>query len=170
MIEASLSTILRLGRAMGIHAFLSTQRPSRDVIPGVVVNNSDVKICGRADNVLSEIVLDKVDAAEQSELLEALKYGTIRYYEIMLISMFTGMRGGEICAPNVEDINFRRKTIVVSKTVARNKNKVAIINDNTKTKAGTRVLHINDDMVAFLKKLLIRKQAEDYSVQVLGKY
>ena len=64
LIEASLSTILRLGRAMGIHAFLSTQRPSRDVIPGVVVNNSDVRICGRADNVLSQIILDKVDAAD----------------------------------------------------------------------------------------------------------
>ncbi len=64
MIEASLSTILRLGRAMGIHAFLSTQRPSRDVIPGVVVNNSDIRICGRADDVLSQIVLDKTDASD----------------------------------------------------------------------------------------------------------
>lgn len=64
MIEASLSTILRLGRAMGIHAVLCTQRPSRDVIPGVVVNNSDIKICGRADDVLSQIVLDKTDASD----------------------------------------------------------------------------------------------------------
>lgn len=60
----NLSTILRLGRAMGIHAVLSTQRPSRDVIPGVVVNNSDIRICGRADDVLSQIILDKTDASD----------------------------------------------------------------------------------------------------------
>ena len=63
-IESYLSTILRLGRAMGIHAILSTQRPSRDVIPGVVVNNSDIRICGRADDVLSQIILDKTDASD----------------------------------------------------------------------------------------------------------
>ena len=91
---------------------------------------------------------------EQSKLLEILKKGNVRYYEIMLISMFTGMRGGEVCALNVEDIDFKRKTICVSKTVSRNKNKTAIISENTKTEAGTRVLHINDDMVAFLKNVI----------------
>lgn len=94
---------------------------------------------------------------EQSKLLDILKEGKIRYYEIMLISMFTGMRGGEVCALNVEDIDFKKKTISVTKTVARNKNKTAIINDNTKTEAGTRILHINDDMVAFLKKVVDKK-------------
>ena len=91
---------------------------------------------------------------EQSKLLELLKQGTVRYYEIMLISLFTGMRGGEVCALDVEDINFKRKTILVTKTVARNKNKTAIISDKTKTEKGTRVLHINDDMVDFLKKVV----------------
>ena len=91
---------------------------------------------------------------EQSKLLDVLKNGNIRYSEIMLISMFTGMRGGEVCALFVEDINFSRKTITVSKTVSRNKHKEAYINDNTKTEAGMRVLHINDDMLNFLKKII----------------
>ena len=91
---------------------------------------------------------------EQSKLLDILKSGNVRYYEIMLISMFTGMRGGEVCALNVEDINLKQKTISVSKTVSRSKSKTAIIKDNTKTEAGTRVLHINDDMVTFLKKVV----------------
>lgn len=91
---------------------------------------------------------------EQSKLLDALKNGNIRYSEIMLISMFTGMRGGEVCALFIEDINFSRKTITVSKTVSRNKHKEAYINDNTKTEAGMRVLHINDDMQNFLKKII----------------
>ena len=96
---------------------------------------------------------------EQSKLLEILKKGTVRYYDIMLISMFTGMRGGEICALNVEDINFKRKTINVSKTVSRTKTKTVVIRDNTKTEAGTRVLHINDEMAVFLKKLIGEKKS-----------
>lgn len=91
---------------------------------------------------------------EQSKLLEVLKSGNIRYSEVMMISMFTGMRGGEVCALDVEDINFKRKTITVYKTVSRNKFKEAVINDNTKTEAGTRILHINDDMIAFFKKII----------------
>ena len=91
---------------------------------------------------------------EQAKLLEVLKNGNVRYSEVMLISMFTGMRGGEVCALDVEDINFKRKTINVSKTVSRNKHKEAFINDNTKTEAGTRILHIRDDMAVFLKKII----------------
>lgn len=106
---------------------------------------------------------------EQSQLLSILKEGKVRYYEIMLISMFTGMRGGEVCALNVEDIDFKKKTISVTKTVARNKNKTAIINDNTKTEAGTRILHINDDMVAFLKKVVDKKTSGRLFSSSVGK-
>lgn len=96
---------------------------------------------------------------EQSKLLDVLKNENIRYSEIMLISMFTGMRGGEVCALSIEDINFSRKTITVSKTVSRNKHKEAYINDNTKTEAGMRVLHINDDMLSFFKKIIGKRKS-----------
>ena len=96
---------------------------------------------------------------EQSKLLDVLKNENIRYSEIMLISMFTGMRGGEVCALFIEDINFSRKTITVSKTVSRNKHKEAYINDNTKTEAGMRVLHINNDMITFLKRIIGKRKS-----------
>lgn len=61
-IEAYISTIARLGRAFGIHLFLATQRPDANVISGQIKNNIDCRICGRADGVLSQIILDKTDA------------------------------------------------------------------------------------------------------------
>lgn len=64
-IENKLSTIARLGRALGIHLILSTQRPDAAVIPGQVKSNLDFRVCGRADNVLSQIILDNTSAAEQ---------------------------------------------------------------------------------------------------------
>ncbi|MCB7512574.1 FtsK/SpoIIIE domain-containing protein [Intestinimonas butyriciproducens] len=64
-IESRLATIARLGRAFGIHLILATQRPDATIIPGQIKNNLDFRVCGRADNILSQIILDNTSAAEQ---------------------------------------------------------------------------------------------------------
>ena len=64
-IESLLSTIARQGRAFGIHLILATQRPDADVLKGQIKNNIDFRICGRADKVLSQIILDNSDGAEK---------------------------------------------------------------------------------------------------------
>ncbi len=64
-IENRLTTIARLGRAFGIHLILATQRPDANILPGQIRNNMDFRVCGRADNVLSQIILDNTSAAEQ---------------------------------------------------------------------------------------------------------
>jgi S-DNA-T family DNA segregation ATPase FtsK/SpoIIIE len=64
-IENKLSTLARLGRAFGIHLILSTQRPDAAILPGQIKNNLDFRVCGRADNVLSQIILDNTSATEQ---------------------------------------------------------------------------------------------------------
>ena len=90
---------------------------------------------------------------EQKKLIDVLKNEDIRYGDIMLLSMFTGMRAGECCALMVEDIDFSAKTINVSKTVARGKNGKNVLNE-TKTSAGTRTLFINDELADFLKSIV----------------
>ena len=64
-IENKLSTIARQGRAFGIHLILATQRPDATIIPGQIRSNMDFRVCGRADSVLSQIILDNTNAAEQ---------------------------------------------------------------------------------------------------------
>ena len=63
-IEGRLSTIARMGRAFGIHLILATQRPDSNVFSGQIKNNINCRICGRADMVLSQIILDNTSAAE----------------------------------------------------------------------------------------------------------
>jgi len=63
-IEGLLSTIARQGRAFGIHLILATQRPDSAILNGQIKNNINCRICGRADNVLSMIILDNTDAAD----------------------------------------------------------------------------------------------------------
>lgn len=64
-IENKLATLSRLGRAFGIHLILATQRPDANILPGQIKNNLDFRVCGRADNVLSQIIPDNTSAADQ---------------------------------------------------------------------------------------------------------
>ena len=65
LIESKLAVIARQGRAFGIHLILATQRPDASILAGQIRNNMDCRICGRADQVLSQIILDSTAAAEQ---------------------------------------------------------------------------------------------------------
>lgn len=64
-IEGKVSTIARQGRAFGIHLILATQRPDADVLKGQIKNNIGMRICGRADKVLSQIILDNTNGADK---------------------------------------------------------------------------------------------------------
>lgn len=64
-IESKLSVIARQGRAFGVHLILATQRPDATILAGQIRNNIDCRVCGRADNVLSQIILDSTAAADQ---------------------------------------------------------------------------------------------------------
>ena len=75
-ITRQLSLIARQGRAFGLHLLLSTQRPSADLIPGQIRTNLSLRICGRADEILSKIILDSSAAAEQIHLNEQGRFVT----------------------------------------------------------------------------------------------
>ena len=60
-----LALFARQGRAVGIHLMLATQRPDANVIPGSIKSELDCRICGRADLILSQIVLDNGNANTQ---------------------------------------------------------------------------------------------------------
>lgn len=62
-IVGNLGTLARLGRAFGLHLLMATQRPDASTLSGQVKNNADVRVCGRCDLVLSQIVMDNGDAS-----------------------------------------------------------------------------------------------------------
>ena len=88
---------------------------------------------------------------EQKKLLNVLKTEDIKYSEQMMISMFTGMRMGEVNALEVSDVNFKTKTINVYKTVSRGTYGETTISKSPKTEAGMRKLPMNDEVAQFFK-------------------
>ena len=93
--------------------------------------------------------------SEQKEFLEHLLADEhIRYKEQMLLSLYTGMRMGEVNALTVQDIDFREKTININKTISKDTDYHPIVGKTTKTYAGTRVLHISDAILSMLEKYI----------------
>jgi S-DNA-T family DNA segregation ATPase FtsK/SpoIIIE len=59
-IETPIARIAQMARAVGIHLILATQRPSREVITGLIKANFPTRICFKvASRVNSQIVLDE---------------------------------------------------------------------------------------------------------------
>lgn len=74
----------------------------------------------------------------------------------ILLSLFMGIRLGEICALQYQDINFEEKTIAISKTIQRVKNpdksnqKTKIIIDEPKSQNSKRILPIPSFLLNYL--------------------
>ena len=60
-----LSKAARKYRALGLTLCICTQRPSNDIISGQIKNNLDLRIAGKCDDVLSDIILDTTEASRQ---------------------------------------------------------------------------------------------------------
>ena len=96
--------------------------------------------------------------AEQQKLIEVLQNHDILYSEQMLLSMFTGMRMGEIGALPVEQIesikNF--KPLKIERTLTRGIDYKPTVGVSTKTYAGQRVITLDSTIqsliLSFYKK------------------
>ena len=62
-VEAPVARIAQMARAVGIHLIVATQRPSREIITGLIKANFPARIaCKVASRVNSQIILDDVGA------------------------------------------------------------------------------------------------------------
>lgn len=91
---------------------------------------------------------------EQKKLTDILTSNDILYSEQMILSMFTGMRMGEINALEVNDIDLINNRITIGKTVSRGKNGKTVLSNCTKTKAGMRKIPISDEIAYFLREYI----------------
>lgn len=88
---------------------------------------------------------------EQRKLITMLRNTDTQYSEQMLLSLFTGMRMGEVNALKVSDINFNFNLITISRTISTGEKGQAVVSDTTKTSAGKRTIPLTADV----KQLLI---------------
>lgn len=71
-VEASIVRIAQKGRACGIHLIVATQRPSVDVVSGLIKANMPYRICLKTASVRDSVVVCDHKGCEQLEVGEAL--------------------------------------------------------------------------------------------------
>lgn len=131
----------------------------REAIRKKIITENPMEYIKKPKSKQEIVKVRALTLAEQTKLLDILKNEDILYSEQMLLSMFTGMRMGEINALEVRDIDLRKGIITVRKTVSRGNYGQTVINNRTKTQAGMRKLKINSDIVQFLKECIGDKKS-----------
>ena len=101
---------------------------------------------------------------EQKKLVEVIRNENVRYAEQMLISMFTGMRMGEINALSVNDLNLNFNFINIDKTISKGEHGEAFVNDTAKTENGNRQIPINETVRPVIEKIISEYKATDDNV------
>lgn len=91
---------------------------------------------------------------EQKAFIEALTEEQSQYADQMLISMFTGMRMGEINALTINDLNTKFNFINVDKTISKGKHGDAFVNSSPKTENGNRQIPINEMVKPIIDKII----------------
>lgn len=101
---------------------------------------------------------------EQKKLVEVIRNENVRYAEQMLISMFTGMRMGEINALSVNDLNTNFNFINIDKTISKGEHGEAFVNDTAKTENGNRQIPINETVRPVIEKIISEYKLTDDNV------
>ena len=76
-----------------------------------------------------------------------------------MLSMFTGMRMGEINALEVKDVNVKQRSIHVHQTITKDRYDNAVVGKTTKNYAGTRTLYVSKDIIDLLVKCIGDKKS-----------
>ena len=101
---------------------------------------------------------------EQKKLVEVIRNENVRYAEQMLISMFTGMRMGEINALSINDLNTNFNFINIDKTISKGEHGEAFVNDTAKTENGNRQIPINETVRPVIEKVISEYKVTDDNV------
>ena len=92
-----------------------------------------------------------LDEKQAAELILYLQSEPLKYRTAVMLTLYTGMRRGEVCALEWSDIDFDTNLITVNKSVLYSADR-GVYEDSTKTKSSNRIIYIPDSMITLLKQ------------------
>ena len=101
---------------------------------------------------------------EEKKLISVLKEIDHKYKNIILLTLFTGMRIGETLAVSRNNINLKENTLYIEKTLTRNKEDKTILGEKTKTKSGHRIIYLSNNAQKVLKDILKNNISNIYNL------
>lgn len=100
---------------------------------------------------------------DQKEFVDVIfnKEKKVLYKTQFLLSMYCGLRMGEVNALYLSDIDFDNRCINVTRTLTKDVNDHTIMGATTKTYAGTRTVYFNEEIEKVLKEHIEKNQVTD---------
>ena len=137
----SIRGVLRPAFQMAVEDDLIKKNPFDFQLSMAVVNDS--------------VTRDAITHKQKRDFLKFVKEDEhfSRYYDVIYILFFTGMRISEFCGLTAKDIDLKNKTVNINKQLQRTGDMRYII-EPPKTEAGNRLLPIQDDVCSCFENLL----------------
>lgn len=103
-----------------------------------------------------------LDDVQVQQLIECLNSEPLKYKTAIMLMLYTGVRRGELCGLNWDDIDFKNGIIHITKELLYTPSK-GVYEDTTKTRQSKRVIRIPSDMLVLLKHYK-REQEENKKI------
>lgn len=100
---------------------------------------------------------------ELNKFLAAAKKYNIKYFTFFRVLAYSGMRKGEILALKWSDVDFKRKTIDINKSLSIDEDNHLYISP-CKTRASVRTLSMDDETMNYLKEWRTRQQKDMFKL------
>lgn len=123
---------------------------SDQILPYNIMDNINIK---KPKSKKENKKVKALTVDEEKKLVEILNKTNHKYKNIILLSLFTGLRIGETLALTNDNINLKTKTITIEKTLTRNENDKVILGFKTKTSNGQREIFINNYTLDIIKQI-----------------
>lgn len=118
----------------------------------------------KTDKKIEAFTLD-----EQKELIQALSSDKVLYRHQLLLSMYTGMRMGEINALTTDCVDLENGIIEIKRTIARGEKGRPMLGKSAKTKAGQRTIILNDIAKSIIENSLHNMKSNKDNLIFLNK-
>lgn len=141
--------------------FMLLGRIFRAAVLEKIISEDPMKLVEKPRSCKKQPKVRALTIEEQTEFIRLLNTEDISYAGEMLLSLFTGMRMGEVVALSVSDIDFDSGYININRTMATNDKGNPFLNTQTKTSTGMRRIKITDGVKDLLSELCEGKKSDD---------
>ena len=142
--------------------YMLLNRIFNNAVDDKLIPETPMKRVEKPKSVKREVKVRALTLDEQTEFIRLLQTEDIQFAEEMLLSLFTGMRMGEVVALTIDDIDLENGYINIHRTMATDNNGNPFINEQTKTETGMRIIKVTDEVKRMLNEICAGRDKNEF--------
>ena len=142
--------------------YMLLNRIFNNAVDDKLIPETPMKRVEKPRSVKREVKVRALTLDEQTEFIRLLQTEDIQFAEEMLLSLFTGMRMGEVVALTIEDIDLENGYINIHRTMATDEYGNPFINEQTKTETGMRIIKVTDEVKRLLNEVCADRNKHEF--------